>query len=140
MIRYLIDSSALWRFLREDETRRPWDEVIASDSIGSCYPQRTEFLRSARNLKEFDEISGMFTRLYPDVAVPKSASRWISSVQHRLAMTGRHGGLSAVDLTIAAAAAYHGLVVLHDDNDFGTIADGAGDLEQRKVYDFPDPE
>jgi len=34
-------------------------------------PQRTEFLYSARNTAEYDEIAEMFSDLYPDVAVPE---------------------------------------------------------------------
>lgn len=50
---------------------------------------------------------------------------------------GCHTTPSAIDLIIAATAAHHGLVVLHDDNDFATIAEVAIDLDQRSVYDFP---
>lgn len=137
MIRYLIDSSAMWRLLKEPDVRRRWDEVIIAESIGSCYPQRTEFLRSSRNLDEFNHISEMFNELYPDVQVPKTASRWIGAAQHRLAGKGRHRGLSPIDLVIAATAVHHNLVVLHDD-DFGTIADAVHDLNHRSVFDFPE--
>lgn len=137
MIRYLLDSSALWRLVREPDLRRQWDEVIISESIGSCYPQRAEFLRSARNLDEFDRMSDMFNELYPDVHVPKTASRWVGATQHRLATKGRHQGLSPIDLVVAATAAHHNLVVLHDDNDYVTIADAVNDLDQRAIYDFP---
>jgi predicted nucleic acid-binding protein len=57
----------------------------------------------------------MFNDLYPDVAVPKTAGRWISSVQYQMARAGQHRSASAVDLIIAATAAHHGLTVLHDD-------------------------
>lgn len=138
MIRYLIDSSALWRFLREPEVRHRWDEVIIAESIGSCYPQRAEFLRSSQNLDDFNHVNQMFDELYPNVQVPKTASRWIGATQHRLAMKGRHRGLSPIDLIIAATAAHHDLVVLHDDNDFATIGEAAFDLNHRSVYDFPE--
>jgi hypothetical protein len=52
------------------------------------------------------------TDLYPDVAVPKTAGRWISTVQSQMARIGQHRGASAVDLIIiiiiAATAAHHG--------------------------------
>ncbi|MDQ0956254.1 hypothetical protein QFZ66_000132 [Streptomyces sp. B4I13] len=63
--------------------------------------QRAEVLHSARNGREYDEISEMFTDLYPDVSVPKNAGRWIGAVQHRMAQAGEHRA-SAVDLVIAA--------------------------------------
>jgi hypothetical protein len=73
VIRYLIDSSAIWRILRDDALRATWADVISDHAIGSCRPQRTEFLRSARGRDEFEDMASMFTDLYPDVAVPKSA-------------------------------------------------------------------
>jgi predicted nucleic acid-binding protein len=138
VIRYLVDSSALWRLHREPTANRAWKEAVISGTIGSCYPQRIEFRRSAQRRDEFDQMTEMFARLYPDVPVPKSASRWVEATQHRLMSKGHHTAPSPVDLIIAATAAHHGLVVLHDDNDFATIADAVIDFEQRSVYDFPD--
>ncbi|WP_051325494.1 PIN domain-containing protein [Glycomyces tenuis] len=138
MIRYLIDSSALWRVIRDSDVRRAWESVIITESVGSCHHQRIEFRRSARDRDEFDQMSEMFERLYPDVPVHKSAHRWIDAAQYRLAGKGKHQGLSVVDLTVAATAAYHGITVLHDDNDYVTIADAVGDLYQRNIHDLPD--
>ncbi|WP_246094788.1 hypothetical protein [Streptomyces roseicoloratus] len=47
----------------------------------------------------------MFADLYPDMAVPKGAPRWIGSVRHRMAKAGEHRRASAVDLAVAA---HHG--------------------------------
>ncbi|GAA4908331.1 putative nucleic acid-binding protein [Stackebrandtia albiflava] len=137
MIRYLLDSSALWRILREPTVRKAWEPVVVSAAIGSCHPQRTEFRRSARNRDEFDQMTEMFVRLYPDVPVHESASRWIEATQYRLTAGGAHRGLSVVDLSIAATAAYHGITVLHDDRDFATIAEAVGDLRERRIDRFP---
>jgi hypothetical protein len=54
-------------------------------ALCGCYPQRAEFLYSARHAAEYDEIAEMFGDLYPDVAVPKTAGRWISTVQYQMA-------------------------------------------------------
>jgi hypothetical protein len=62
-----------------------WYDAIDAEAIGSCYPQRAEFLYSARHAAENDEIAEMFSDLYPDVVVPKTAGRWISSVQYQMA-------------------------------------------------------
>jgi predicted nucleic acid-binding protein len=75
----------------------------------------------------------MFTDLYPNVSVPKSAGRWVESVQHRMARAGEHLSASAVDLTIAATAAHHGLTVLHADTDYRTVARHASDLAECSV-------
>jgi len=135
VIRYLIDSSALWRIMREDGVRAAWADVIADGAIGSCQPQRAEFRRSARNLDEYERMTGMFDDLYPDAPVPKSAWRWIEAAQDRLVRRGHHRALSIADLLISATAAHHRLVLLHDDNDFAVAARHLDDLVVQNVRD-----
>ncbi len=113
-----------------------YDEIDA-EAIGSCYPQRAEFLYSARGAAEYDEIADMFAGLYPDMSVPKNAGRWIATVQYQMARAGHHRGASAVDLIIAATAAHHGLMVLHDDEDYATVARHAPDLTEHNIHDIP---
>jgi predicted nucleic acid-binding protein len=137
VIRYLLDSTALWRIMRDAALRAAWASVVSVGAVGSCHPQRVEFRRSARNLDEYEQMSGMFEELYPDAAVPKGAWRWIESAQYRLLRSGAHRALSVVDLLICATATQHDLVVLHDDNDFGTAARCLPDLRERTIYDTP---
>ncbi|ARF74667.1 VapC toxin family PIN domain ribonuclease [Kitasatospora albolonga] len=132
---YLFDTSGLVRLLSDTALQSAWADAIEAGTVASCYPQRTEFLYGARNAGEYDEIVEMFTDLYPDVSVPKSAGRWVTSVQHRMARAGQHRSASAVDLMIAATAAHHGLTVLHDDLDYRTIARHAPDLGEHSVHD-----
>jgi predicted nucleic acid-binding protein len=136
---YLLDTSALVRLLRDPKLQEAWYGAIDAGAIASCYPQRTEFLYSARNGQEYEEITEMFGDLYPDVAVPKSAGRWIGGVQHKMARASAHRSASAVDLMIAATAAHHGLTVLHDDTDYRTVARHAPDLTEHSIHDFTDP-
>ncbi|WP_244177118.1 hypothetical protein [Streptomyces albus] len=56
--------------------------------MASCYPQRTEFLYSARNGREYGEIAEMFADLYSDVSV--NAGRWIGAVRHHMAQAGEY--------------------------------------------------
>jgi predicted nucleic acid-binding protein len=137
MIRYLLDSSGLWRILRDAALRASWREVVSLGVIASCHPQRVEFRRSARTVDEYEQMSEMFDALYPDAAVPKGAWRWIETAQYRLLRHGAHRALSAVDLLICATAAHHDLVVLHDDNDFVTAARYLPNLRQRTIHDAP---
>jgi predicted nucleic acid-binding protein len=134
---YLLDTSGLARLLRDRNLQEAWYDAIDAEAIGTCYPQRTEFLYSARGASEYDEIAEMFADLYPDTAVPKNAGRWISSVQHQMARAGHHRSASAVDLIIAATAAHHGLTVLHDDADYRTVARHAPDLTEHNIHDIP---
>jgi predicted nucleic acid-binding protein len=137
-MRYLADSSAIWRLLREPAVRAAWAEVISDHGIGSCQPQRTEFRRSARNLDEYEQMTAMFVDLYPDVAVPKTAWQWVESAQYRLLRAGAHRALSCVDLLVCACAAICGLVILHDDNDFVAAARHLPDLAERRVHTLPE--
>ena len=137
MIRYLLDSSALWRLLRDSELRAAWVDVVSAGAVGSCHPQRVEFRRSARNIDEYEQMTEMFAALYPDAPVPKSASRWMESAQYRLLRNGAHRALSAVDLLICATAAQHDLIVFHDDNDFAMAARYLPDLRERNIHDTP---
>ncbi|MFF6890823.1 VapC toxin family PIN domain ribonuclease [Streptomyces microflavus] len=132
---YLLDTAGLVRLLSDITLQSAWSDAVEAGTIASCYPQRAGFLYGARNAREYDEIVEMFTDLYPDVSVPKSAGRWITSVQHRMARAGQHRSASAVGLIIAATAAHHGLTVLHDDPDYRTVARHAPDLGEHSVHD-----
>lgn len=138
MIHYLLDSSALWRILRDPALRAAWADVISLGVIGSCHPQRVEFRRSARTLDEYEQMSEMFDALYPDTTIGKGAWSWIESAQYRLLRHGAHRALSTVDLLICATAAHHNLVVLHDDGAFATAARHLPDLRERSVHEIPD--
>lgn len=136
-MRYLLDSSALWRLLRARDLHEAWHPTIMDGEVVSCYPQRAEFLRSSRDSKEYQTFCDMFADLYDEVSVPKNASHWIGAFQQRAAEQGAHRALSAIDLQICATAAHHGLVVLHDDADFVTAARFAVELSQHNVHDGP---
>jgi predicted nucleic acid-binding protein len=45
--------------------------------------------------------------------------------------------MSVADLLVAATAAHHGLVVLHDDSDFAVAARHVTDLVERRIHDTP---
>jgi hypothetical protein len=53
VIRYLLDSSALWRILRDSALRGAWADVVSIGAIGSCHAQRVEFRRFARTIRRF---------------------------------------------------------------------------------------
>jgi predicted nucleic acid-binding protein len=133
---YLLDTSGLVLLLSDPALQEAWYDAIDAEAIGSCYPQRTEFLYSARDRAEYDEITEMFRDLYPDVSVPKNAGRWIASVQYHMAQAGEHRSASAVDLMIAATAAHHSLTVLHDDADYRTVARHAPEFSEHNIRDI----
>lgn len=128
-----MDSSAVWRLLRQPELTTAWTSSLLSGAVGSCQPQRAEFRRSARTTDELDEMNRMLGDLYPDVPVPKSIWRWIDSAQYRLAGAGAIRALSVVDLLICGTAAARGLVVLHDDADYELAQRHLPDVRARRV-------
>ncbi|MFD3912006.1 PIN domain-containing protein [Streptomyces sp. NPDC058603] len=137
MIRYLADSTAVWRLQRDRKLNDLWGHELDEGAIGSCSPQRTEFRQSARSLDEYDQMTEMFKDLHPDVPVPKRAWDWIGTGQYRLAQRGQHQSLSVVDWLVCATAAHHGLVVIHDDNDFRAAAHILADVVERSVFAVP---
>ncbi|KXO88844.1 PIN domain-containing protein [Tsukamurella pseudospumae] len=133
MIRYLVDSSAIWRITRDDALADRWFGMLTAGAVGSCAPQRAEFRRSARNSVEYDQINELFFEMYPDVPVPKAVWSWIESAQHRLVGVGAVRALSTVDLLICATAAARGLVILHDDADFELAEWNLPDVRAQRV-------
>lgn len=133
MICFLADSSAVWRLLRQPDLTAAWSSSLLSGAVGSCEPQRAEFRRSARNTVELDQMNRTFGDIFPDVPVPKSVWRWISSAQYRLAGAGAVRALSVVDLLICGTAAASGLVVLHDDADYELAQRHLPDVRARRV-------
>lgn len=129
---YLIDSSALWRIRRDAALAERWVAEVSGGSVRSCEPQRAEFRRSSRNTVEFDEFNDQFVS-FPDAALPKGAWRWIDAAQRRLVGAGVGRALSVVDLLVCATAAHHGLTVLHDDNDFETVARHLPDVRELRI-------
>ncbi|MCE7080849.1 VapC toxin family PIN domain ribonuclease [Streptomyces sp. ST2-7A] len=133
---HLFDTSGLVRPLGDPTLQKVWYDMIDAGAIASCYPQRVEFPHSARSGREYDEITEMFDDLYPEIAVPKNAGRWIGAVRHRMAGAGEYRSASAVDPMIAATAAHHGLTVPHDDTDYRTVARHAPDLTEHGIHDI----
>ena len=60
----------------------------------------------------------------------------IGTCYPQLARAGHHRRASPGDLIIAATAAYHGLTVLHDDDDYRTVARHAPDLTEHNIHDI----
>jgi hypothetical protein len=49
---YLLDTSGLVRLLGDVKLQEAWYDAVDAEAIGSCYPQRTEFLYTARDAAE----------------------------------------------------------------------------------------
>jgi predicted nucleic acid-binding protein len=133
LIGYLLDTSGLWYLLRTPAVMAVWADHIAAGALCVCEPTRTEFLYSATGPAHRDELAEELDVLCPVAPVPKSGWRWVDNAQYKLTQKGQHRGPGPVDLLVCATAVHHGLIVLHVDNDFATVADVVPEVQQRDI-------
>ena len=110
-----------------------WADHIAAGALRVCEPTRTEFLYSATGPAHRDELAEELDDLCRDAPVPKNGWSWVDNAQYKLTQKGQHRGPGPVDLLVCATAVHHGLIVLHVDNDFATVADVVPDVQQRNI-------
>ena len=130
---FLLDASAYWRLMQNQELSDTWAEAIDAGELGVCEPTRTEILYSARSAEDRDQMSSDLDQLCERVPVPKTAWQWIETAQYRLTLVGAHRSAGVVDLLVCATAAARGLTVLHDDRDYEAVARVLPDLGQHRV-------
>ena len=126
---FLIDTSALARILKEPARSR-WEKPLVEGLIARCPVTEIEFLYSARNAEDRDELIGDLEALFGWTPLDDRAVTRAWSVQRELTAKGLHRSAGAVDLLVAATAELQGLTVLHYDNDFETIASVTGQPTQ----------
>ncbi|MFZ4298296.1 PIN domain nuclease [Streptomyces cinereoruber] len=119
---YLIDTSALARFMRGDAEQYGWDQAAAAGLIATCPITELEFFYSARS--SADRARGIedIRLLFGWVPVDDRAYDRAWQVQEALTKQGKHRSAGAVDLVVAATAELQGLTLLHCDHDFECIA------------------
>ncbi|MEU9532708.1 PIN domain nuclease [Streptomyces sp. NPDC048213] len=119
---YLIDTSALARFMRSDAEQHGWDQAAAAGLIATCPITELEFFHSARSAADrargIEDVRLIFGWVPVDDRVYDRASQ----VQEALTEQGKHRSAGAVDLVVAATAELQGLTLLHCDHDFECIA------------------
>jgi predicted nucleic acid-binding protein len=119
---FLIDTSALARFLRGDAEQYGWDRAAAAGLIATCPVTELEFFYSARSAEDRARgIEGM-RLLFGWVPVDDRAYDRAWRVQELLTRKGQHRSAGPVDLVVAATAELQGLTLLHRDRDFDCIA------------------
>jgi predicted nucleic acid-binding protein len=133
LIRYLLDTSALWHLLRTPSVRQAWEGHIASGVVSICEATRTEFLYSATGPAHRDELAADVDSICRLSPIPKTAWRWVDTAQYKLTQQGQHRAAGPVDLLVCAVAVHHGLTVLHVDSDVATVADVVPEVRQRDI-------
>jgi predicted nucleic acid-binding protein len=120
MATYLIDKSALAR-MPKPAVRRRLVPILEAGEAATCALVDLEVLYSTRNVKEHAETRRRRALAYEKVALDDRIFDRAIEVQGKLARSGMHR-LPIPDFLIAAAAEAAGLIVLHYDADFDTIA------------------
>lgn len=119
---FLIDTSALARFLRKDAEQYGWDQVATAGLIATCPITELEFFYSARSVQDRARGVEDLRTLFTWVPVHERAYPRAWEVQEELTRRGQHRSAGPVDLVVAATAELHGLTLLHRDRDFLCIA------------------
>jgi predicted nucleic acid-binding protein len=122
---FLIDNSALARILRLP-ARAHWESPLTEGVIARCPVTEIEFLYSAGNTEEREQLVEDLDELFGRAPLDDRALTRAWTVQKELTAKSRHRSAGAVDLLIAATAELQGLTVLHYDNDFEAIASVTG--------------
>ncbi|MFJ2645854.1 PIN domain nuclease [Streptomyces sp. NPDC087420] len=127
---FLIDTSALARFLRGDAEQYGWDQAAAAGLIATCPIIELEFFYSARSADDRARGIEDLRLVFGWVPVDDRAYSRAWQVQEALTTRGQHRGTGAVDLVVAATAELQGLTLLHRDRDFECIAAVTGQALQ----------
>lgn len=127
---FLIDTSALARFLRGDAEKFGWDRAAEAGLIAVCPVTELEFFYSARSQADRERAVEDVRLLFGWVPVDDRAYDRAWRVQELLTRRGQHRSAGAVDLVVAATAELQGLTLLHRDRDFDCIAAVTGQPTQ----------
>jgi predicted nucleic acid-binding protein len=124
--RFLVDTSALVRILRNPDVRSRWQPQITAGIMGVCPITELEFLFSARSAAERDEWVELLGGAFAWVAVPDRVFARATEVQAAMTGRGTHRCAGVVDLMLAATAEVSGLALVHYDRDFDEIVKVTG--------------
>jgi predicted nucleic acid-binding protein len=119
---YLIDTSALARLMRGEESERGWDRAAEAGLIAVCAVVELEYLFSSRSWKDRQQDQRDMATLFCWVLMDDRMFTRAMEVQEVLTRNGHHRSAGPVDLLVAATAELHDLTLLHRDRDFDCIA------------------
>ena len=122
VVRFLADTSAVVRLLRNPRVQELWQSQLRAGVIGVCTLTELEFLRGVQSKADHDRYATLLGTVFTWVVTPDDVWRRATEIQQMLADGSEHQGPSAVDLLVAATAELSGLSLLHYDHDFETIA------------------
>jgi predicted nucleic acid-binding protein len=120
-VRFLLDTSAFVRILRNVQVRERWEPLITAGLVAVCPAVELEILRTARSQTDREEILDLLGAAFVWVPMPDRVFTRAGEVQVGLTGRGTHRSASAVDLLVAAAAELQGLTLVHFDHDFDQV-------------------
>ncbi|MFC7385814.1 PIN domain nuclease [Sphaerisporangium rhizosphaerae] len=123
---YLIDSSALWRMMRNEAVRDQWHEETKARLISLCPLVEIEMFFGVRCPRERREWRDLFHAMFGWVFIPDRVYERAIQTQELMIELGQHRCASPVDLLVAATGELNGLTILHYDRDYETIAKVTG--------------
>lgn len=131
---WIIDASALYR-LPDSSQSKIWRERIEAGLVRISSITRLEVGYSARSSKDLeDTFSNPPLSMMPVEGLTPAIEELAWQTLRTLAQKGQHRAPSIPDLLIAATAQLSGLIVLHNDKDFGLIAKVTGQrVEKLKI-------
>ncbi|GAB2589428.1 hypothetical protein Aab01nite_41630 [Paractinoplanes abujensis] len=122
LARFLVDTSAVVRLLREREVRARWQPQITAGLMGICPITELELLHSARSKADREEWLELLNATFAWVVMPDQVFSRAAEVQAAMTARGTHRSAGTADLILAATAELHGLTLLHYDRDFDEVA------------------
>lgn len=120
--RFLVDTSAFLRLVRETGLQEAWRDQIDAGLIAVCPLTELEIYYTARSKEHREELDAMLRDGYGWALVPDRAFDRALEVQVGLTGRGVHRSAGPVDLVVAATAEQHHMTVLHYDGDFVQVA------------------
>ena len=133
--RFLLDTSALVRLLRDQAARSRWEQQITAGLVAICQLVELELLYTARSAKHRPELQDLLTAAFARVPMPDRVFARAAEVQEALTQHGHHRSTGAVDLLVAAAAELNSLTLVHYDRDLDQVTRASG---QAAVWLAPD--
>lgn len=124
--RFLLDTSALVRLLRDQAVRGRWEQQIAAGLVAVCPLIELELLYTARSAKHRAVLQDLISGAFAWVPMPERVFTRAVEVQDALTQKGHHRSAGAVDLLVAAAAELNSLTLVHYDRDFDQVARASG--------------
>jgi predicted nucleic acid-binding protein len=119
--RFLVDTSAVVRLLRDRDVRARWQPQITAGVMGICPITELELLYSARSKADREEWLELLNATFAWVAMPDRVFGRAAEIQDAMTARGTHRSAGAVDLLVAATAELNGLTLVHYDHDFDEV-------------------